>query len=495
MSSATSKLFAESTTKASPKSNSGSSKNKSATEALFSGGGASGLAYVPKEQQTYKEPEKKNTLGTRVKEFGKDVAKAIISPVATTVARPIQAVAQLAGASSEQVDAYTKSKLGDFVAPVPQNINDVVKDAGRSAQTVLLGVGGATLGAGKGLAATAGREALIGGAFGASAAVEKNGLQTTPEQLLKEGAIGAVTGAAIPVVGQAVKGIFKKGTSKVIEKAATEVPVPTPTVPKPVTPTEKLATYSKKQGYEPVVPNEQLPVIDAGKPLESDIPTIQIGDRKPAKVKGDFTYEPIPSKQPLENKGISANEKPISPVAKSKIESTTVTPETPVSKAKSTEYSKAIAKDDITGEFESGSYKKWADKISTLDDETINKIAQGGKNPFSDVPKNAFYSIAKNNAERLGDTELISKLADSSVGSKAGQELVASKLTTEDNIVDIVRDIKQTRIKEILQRTGKKSEVEIKKISEQVKQALDTVNEFKPTKQMIVDTLESLKCK
>ncbi len=73
----------------------------------------------------------------------------------TIAARPIQAIAELAGAKSEDVDRVTSKLTGGLVAPVPQNFGDVKKDVGRAAQTVALGAGpvsgGALFGAGNSL--------------------------------------------------------------------------------------------------------------------------------------------------------------------------------------------------------------------------------------------------------------------------------------------------------------------------------------------------------
>lgn len=93
------------------------------------------------------EPEKDGFL--------KSVAKGIISPVATMIARPFQAGAELLGASAETVNKYTKGNFGDWVAPVPQNFSDVKKDVGRGIQTAALGLGpvsgGAAFGTGMSL--------------------------------------------------------------------------------------------------------------------------------------------------------------------------------------------------------------------------------------------------------------------------------------------------------------------------------------------------------
>lgn len=91
--------------------------------------------------------------------FGQKVggfAKAIVSPVATMIARPIQAAAELAGASDTDVNNATKKLTDGIVAPVPENGADVEKDAGRAVETVALGTGspaaaGAALGLGNSL--------------------------------------------------------------------------------------------------------------------------------------------------------------------------------------------------------------------------------------------------------------------------------------------------------------------------------------------------------
>ncbi len=82
--------------------------------------------------------------------------KSLVSAPATLVARPFQAVAELAGASPEAVDKFSSKYSGGLVAPVPQNASDVVKDVGRGVQTVAYGVGaplaaGAAFGAGSSL--------------------------------------------------------------------------------------------------------------------------------------------------------------------------------------------------------------------------------------------------------------------------------------------------------------------------------------------------------
>lgn len=183
-----------------------------------------------------KEPIKerakpKPTLGSRAKEVAGEVVKSIVKPVATTLARPVQAVAALSGATADEIDAYTKSKVGDYVAPTPRNTSDVVKDVGRAAETVLtVPLGGTALKAlklgtqaAKGAKVTqtlgqvAGTSALEGAGYGAGYALEQGGTETTAKDFLKETAIGGAVGAVAPVAIKAVGKFFGGKASKVPE--------------------------------------------------------------------------------------------------------------------------------------------------------------------------------------------------------------------------------------------------------------------------------------
>ncbi len=80
--------------------------------------------------------EKKSLFG-KVVSGVENFAKDLIRPVTTLAARPFQAAAELAGATSEDVNKYN---LGGLVAPVPQNYKDVKKDIGRGLETVAFGI-------------------------------------------------------------------------------------------------------------------------------------------------------------------------------------------------------------------------------------------------------------------------------------------------------------------------------------------------------------------
>ena len=95
--------------------------------------------------------------------FLKTLAKGIVRPVATLAARPIQLARALGGATEEEQSLQLPFGLGKV--ETVRGARDVVKDIGRAAETVALGVGGALPQVGKGVfgATTMGRAIQIGG--------------------------------------------------------------------------------------------------------------------------------------------------------------------------------------------------------------------------------------------------------------------------------------------------------------------------------------------
>lgn len=114
--------------------------------------------------------------------------KGLISAPATLLARPIQAGAEILGATPEQVN---KVNLGGIIAPVPQNTSDVVKDIGRGIQTVALGTGAPL---------------ATGAAFGAGASLENQGSNILSKEGLTDALVstlvGMGAGKALDLVGK-----------------------------------------------------------------------------------------------------------------------------------------------------------------------------------------------------------------------------------------------------------------------------------------------------
>jgi len=92
-------------------------------------------------------PEEVKQYDNRKNEgFFKSLGRNIITPVATMLARPIQlASTTLGGKSLEEVDVASRKSFGGYFGrdlDTPKNTADVVKDIGRGAETVALGIGG-----------------------------------------------------------------------------------------------------------------------------------------------------------------------------------------------------------------------------------------------------------------------------------------------------------------------------------------------------------------
>ena len=156
----------------------------------------------------------------------KRLAKGIISPVATIAARPFQAVAELAGASSTSVDEFSSKISGGLIAPVPHTVKDLAKDVGRGIETVSLGLGGGAvkqgvqsgIRQGVGAAVKQGaKEGAKAGSFGGFGA----GLSEKGEvkDAIKGAAVGTAVGAGLGVVAPVAIGGIKKGFGAVKESA------------------------------------------------------------------------------------------------------------------------------------------------------------------------------------------------------------------------------------------------------------------------------------
>lgn len=168
------------------------------------------------------------------------IAKGIVKPVATMVARPIQAGAAILGADADQIDAATKKVAGDWIAPTPRSGTDVLKDVGRGIETVAMGAGTAGLSAGKtvfgktvpkiletpgvvqlakdGLVKSGIKEGAkygaIGG-FGAGVAEDPTSIGTIAGNTALGGVLGGAIGGTIPAVSKA----FGKTAPQMAQKA------------------------------------------------------------------------------------------------------------------------------------------------------------------------------------------------------------------------------------------------------------------------------------
>lgn len=150
---------------------------------------------------------------------GKFLRGALRAPL-TMLARPVQAVAELAGASAEDVNKATAKLTRGYVAPVPETMADVKKDVGRAIQTVAFGAGGPVSG---------------GATFGLGSSLEAGNDLFSTRTLLNT-ALGAASGKVLDLVGKPllnaagkvigkvtpeyIKHVASKGTTAIQEFAA-----------------------------------------------------------------------------------------------------------------------------------------------------------------------------------------------------------------------------------------------------------------------------------
>jgi len=133
--------------------------------------------------------------------------KSLVKAPLTMIARPFQAVAELAGVSDEAVNKFSKEKLGGFVAPTPQNMGDVKKDFGRGVQTVALGLPGLASG---------------GAAFGVGSSLEQGNDLASVDTAFQT-ALGAVGGKVLGLVGKPLLDVSGKVIGKITPQVLKDV--------------------------------------------------------------------------------------------------------------------------------------------------------------------------------------------------------------------------------------------------------------------------------
>lgn len=156
---------------------------------------------VPKAEASTEPAPKDNFLVS--------LAKGIVEPAATMLARPVQAGAELMGASAEDVNKATQNIAGDWVAPVPQSGGDVLKDIGRGMQTAALGMPVESIG----------NAALMGAVSGAGSGLEQTG---TIQGAATQGLLGAGLGAAGGGVSKFLQGIPARMTENAFKGLSPE---------------------------------------------------------------------------------------------------------------------------------------------------------------------------------------------------------------------------------------------------------------------------------
>lgn len=199
----------------------------------------------------------------------------IFKPAVTLGVRPIQAVKALTGAETPEEQAINVPFFGRIEAPTKGK--DIVKDIGRAAETISLGIGGGAVRTGlAGAVKATARQGLKAGAlFGGGAGLEEEGKVS---DALRGAAIGGVTGlatgAAIPVVAQGVRKavsvfgrrVAEKTAETVAQKGLLEKGIPEAKVAtKAVSPEGKLVTdKAAKEVVRQGIPEADVALIKSG---------------------------------------------------------------------------------------------------------------------------------------------------------------------------------------------------------------------------------------
>lgn len=264
-----------------------------------------------------------------------------------------------------------------------------------------------------------------------------------------------------------------------------------------LSPEEKQAAYAKSQGYEPYTPADKLPVIDAGKPAKSSLPSIQIGEsiRVTKNSTGDLVYEPI--KEP----GYKPTPEPTPEPAP--IERPVLPDGTRVTKAAS-DINNNLVKKGIESlplseqsKYETGSYKEESGNIATLlTNDPAKAVGMAtGEIPLDGVkyPEILFNAVEAKAMEE-GDVATLQKLANSPVSktSEAGATLGSHAFNDNPNsVVDTMKSIKRAKEADFEKSTGKKA-ADVKNAD--IKSAKAEIQKAAPGKGAWQEFINQIKC-
>jgi len=577
------------------------------TAAEFAKGGAKPTStpisskFITAASFAQKNPPPPPTIIDKAKGVGISLVKGVVEPVATMVARPIQLGAQLLGASDEEVNRFTKEKFGDWIAPTPQNTQDLYKDVGRGVQTALTGGIGSTLKSAVGVAATKGVAPAIGGlakvgalegaGFGLGVSMEQ-GNDILSKETAQNVALGAGIGVVAPVAFKGLGRLMKGKAGRALEDAAikeaenlklqkeynlqhfgTESGVPLNNVePLPIgyrdasTPLELPAPRTKEQ-----IPIE-LPspgILEAQANQRASLPTpelpksplVQEAEKFASKSeyvkfktnnqdalsflvkKSNKTYklnQPLPEKLSVKQLArIWEEAHPLSETAAKKPLKTvseyvqtqkppTVTPEAPITKPIAPEVpvttpeapvirsnlptpKENIAKGSVEilkKDIPENATDELRQYINTTNEQQIKEvmshdfayqkdIALGRKTPLpGEAPPTAYRAHLENIAQEMankGDVSLAEELSKTKVvKSESGAALQSNQISSKNNIVEILSDVRKAMTDKI-PNSGKI----ISKLESDLKMAIEKTKTqplAKPTREVLMSILEDLKC-
>jgi hypothetical protein len=501
----------------------------------------------------YKKSTGKNRLANKVYEptntgkvldFGKEMAAGVIKPFARGATNFIQASEIIAG---KDLDKLSTPFSGDFLGDVKplgqgKNFKEKVIDA----------IGGGLdmasnipiyKGAGitwdmlknikKGSNAikvlkTAAKplilEGMAAGAMAGGGSSVQNqiasGEELSATKTLFDTAFGtAIGGAAAPILGSAfavlgrILGGKTPGARKLfIKELENEYKVDL------TTPESKYKEYMDKMGYEEIIPDSQLPVIEYGKDRLSKekTPVIDIGDKETSTLPKGYKYQA--ETLPTQSSDIPVKEVSIKEVAKEI--PTTVTPPKVirfVDPTKKDLIDKTVADLDSQVQIsenipqaEQIKQREFAHTTNLQQVETINshdleyqlKVIRN-EIQTDDAPKPAYIANVENIAQKMaddGDTFLAEELAKNKQFikdpvSQTAQDLQSAQIAIKGNLTDTLIDIIERREAKLPKTILDNKKTRIEDIKKSITKMADSIRKNPVTRKMVSDLLSSIICK
>jgi len=310
----------------------------------------------------------------------------------------------------------------------------------------------------------------------------------------------------LPRVVKAVKD-YRKVTPEVAKKLVVEAKDEYSRV-QLTTPKTKFAEYSKKQGYEPVVPEELLPTIEMGAKAKESLPVIQTDIKTPT-VKGEFTYEPIKPIIPVETKVPSQVEAKVEyipePIIKTpKVEYKEIPKKEPIIDEPMAKrvYESYVEEHKITDPGELLSLKQQARKMVEIAEANYPKVSEMvlQRERFPGIEEGIAFEGVAQKAKMKGDWDMISKLArvKEEAGTQYGKGLQAFQTEQgfENPILKTINTIREVR-RHLDNRTirGQRvADLKVKDYNEISKRFDEKVKKAKPGKESLTEFINSIKC-
>lgn len=345
--------------------------------------------------------------------------------------------------------------------------------------------------------------ALQGAGFAISEGLAKD---KSPEEIMKNMALYGVSGSVltavspylIPLLKSEVthmpadlKNLFKAVDAAKSQEASRKLAINSlqhqPTKVPISTPNSRYQAYLRSQGYEPYVPDVELPEIQMGSkgsPV-SDLPSIQMGEPSPSKI-GPYTYVPEkPVTVTPETSNAVAKAAEVIPEPKAQPKPSVEVPEgSTVTKVPGQQLpvgtgDKAVSRlearmrgaaqnlsDAEISEMGLATYNKMtksdqlarAARFVTDDFDTALKVARGEKAPPNDLLRNAVTLAVGEHAALSGDPALLLQASKalrstSLQASRFGQEISILSEADPDNIVGVINEIFEARTQRAARKT------------------------------------------